>query len=81
MSTTSQTSSAADARIDGVEVSAYEVPTATEKESDGMLEWDSTTLVVVEIQCGEHTGLGLHVLRQGGRVGDRVKALEHRRGS
>ena len=58
MSTTSQTSSAADARIDGVEVSAYEVPTATEKESDGTLEWDSTTLVVVEIQCGEHTGLG-----------------------
>jgi L-alanine-DL-glutamate epimerase-like enolase superfamily enzyme len=58
VSTTSQTSSAADARIDGVEVSAYEVPTATEKESDGTLEWDSTTLVVVEIQCGEHTGLG-----------------------
>ena len=58
MSTTSQTSSAADARIDGVEVSAYEVPTATEKESDGTLEWDSTTLVVVEIQCGEHIGLG-----------------------
>ena len=58
MTTTSKTSSAADARIDGVEVSAYEVPTATDKESDGTLEWDSTTLVVVEIQCGEHTGLG-----------------------
>ena len=37
---------------------AYEVPTETEKESDGTLEWDSTTLVVVEVHCGEHTGLG-----------------------
>ncbi|MFL5822870.1 MAG: enolase C-terminal domain-like protein [Solirubrobacteraceae bacterium] len=46
------------ARIDDVRVSAYEVPTATEQESDGTLVWDSTTLVVVEVCCGEHTGLG-----------------------
>jgi L-alanine-DL-glutamate epimerase-like enolase superfamily enzyme len=46
------------ARIDGVEASAYEVPTATEQESDGTLIWDSTTVVVVEVHCGDHTGLG-----------------------
>jgi L-alanine-DL-glutamate epimerase-like enolase superfamily enzyme len=40
------------------DVSAYEVPTATEHESDGTLVWDSTTLVVVELHCGEHVGLG-----------------------
>jgi L-alanine-DL-glutamate epimerase-like enolase superfamily enzyme len=41
-----------------VQVGAYQVPTATEQESDGTLEWDSTTLVVVEVGLGEHTGLG-----------------------
>jgi L-alanine-DL-glutamate epimerase-like enolase superfamily enzyme len=46
------------AQIDGVQISAYEVPTATEQESDGTLTWDSTTLVVVELRCGGHTGLG-----------------------
>ena len=46
------------ARIDSVEVSAYEVPTATEQESDGTLVWSSTTMVVVEIGCAGHTGLG-----------------------
>lgn len=48
----------AGARIDKVEVSAYEVPTETEQESDGTLVWSSTTMVVVELRCGEHTGLG-----------------------
>ncbi len=46
------------AQIDEVQVSAYKVPTATEQESDGTLIWDSTTLVVVEVRCGGHTGLG-----------------------
>jgi L-alanine-DL-glutamate epimerase-like enolase superfamily enzyme len=46
------------ARIEKVDVSAYEVPTATDEESDGTLVWSSTTLVVVELRCGEHTGLG-----------------------
>lgn len=45
-------------RIDNVEVRAYEVPTETDQESDGTLVWDSTTIVVVELGCGEHTGLG-----------------------
>jgi len=46
------------ARVERVEVGAYEIPTATEHESDGTLRWDSTTLVVVQLGCGEHTGLG-----------------------
>jgi L-alanine-DL-glutamate epimerase-like enolase superfamily enzyme len=58
LSTTSIASSTAAARIERVQVGAYEIPTATEKESDGTLEWDSTTLVVVEVHSGEHTGLG-----------------------
>jgi L-alanine-DL-glutamate epimerase-like enolase superfamily enzyme len=49
---------AAGAQIDEVSVSAYEVPTATEQESDGTLIWDSTTIVVVELRSGNHTGLG-----------------------
>ena len=47
-----------DARIESVQVSAYEVPTATEQEADGTFAWDSTTIVVVELRCGKHTGLG-----------------------
>lgn len=57
-STTTKANSRVSARIDSVEVGAYEIPTETQKESDGTLEWDSTTLVVVEAHCGEHTGLG-----------------------
>jgi L-alanine-DL-glutamate epimerase-like enolase superfamily enzyme len=48
----------AGARIDKVEVSAYEIPTATEQESDGTLVWHSTSVVLVHVSCGEHTGLG-----------------------
>jgi L-alanine-DL-glutamate epimerase-like enolase superfamily enzyme len=58
MGSTGITSSAVGARIDTIQVGAYEIPTETEKESDGTLEWDSTTLIVVEVRCGEHTGLG-----------------------
>ncbi|HEV2769018.1 MAG TPA: hypothetical protein VGV40_02380, partial [Solirubrobacteraceae bacterium] len=45
------------ARIDSVSVAAYTVP-MDEPESDGTLEWDSTTCVVVEAEAGGHTGLG-----------------------
>jgi L-alanine-DL-glutamate epimerase-like enolase superfamily enzyme len=47
-----------EARIEKVGVSAYEIPTATEYESDGTLEWDSTSVVVVQLRGGGHTGLG-----------------------
>lgn len=43
--------------IERVEVSAYRVPTDA-PESDGTYEWDSTTIVVVELFAGGRKGLG-----------------------
>jgi L-alanine-DL-glutamate epimerase-like enolase superfamily enzyme len=43
--------------VEGLAVSAYEIPTDA-LESDGTLEWDSTTIVVVEARAGGKTGLG-----------------------
>jgi L-alanine-DL-glutamate epimerase-like enolase superfamily enzyme len=40
-----------------VRVSAFTIPTAT-PESDGTLEWNATTLVLVEIEGGSKTGIG-----------------------
>jgi len=46
-----------DATIDRLKVSTYQVPTDG-PESDGTLEWDSTTLVLVELHAGNASGLG-----------------------
>ena len=46
-------------------VAAYTIPTDA-PESDGTLEWDSTTIVVVEVAAGGETRHRLH-LRAGGR--------------
>jgi L-alanine-DL-glutamate epimerase-like enolase superfamily enzyme len=46
-----------DASIGRVTASAYTIPTDA-PEADGTLEWDSTTLVVVEVEAGGETGLG-----------------------
>jgi len=43
--------------VERVDVSAYTIPTDA-PESDGTLEWDRTTLVVVEAAGGGHRGLG-----------------------
>src|ERR671933_661982 len=43
--------------IERVDVSAYTIPTSF-PESDGTLEWDSTTMVLVEITAGGTHGLG-----------------------
>src|SRR5918911_4023461 len=43
--------------LDRLDVAAYTIPT-DEPESDGTLEWDSTTMVVVEAEGGGETGLG-----------------------
>ncbi len=43
--------------VERLAVSAYEVPT-DEPESDGTLQWGSTTLVLVEASAGDETGLG-----------------------
>ncbi|HEY7208396.1 MAG TPA: enolase C-terminal domain-like protein [Gaiellaceae bacterium] len=45
------------ARIESLAVSAYTIPTDA-PESDGTLEWDSTTIVVVEASAGGESGLG-----------------------
>jgi len=43
--------------VESLAVSAYTIPT-DEPESDGTFEWDSTTIVVVEVHGGGETGLG-----------------------
>lgn len=43
--------------IEALDVAAYQIPTDG-PESDGTLEWDSTTVVVAELRAGETTGLG-----------------------
>jgi L-alanine-DL-glutamate epimerase-like enolase superfamily enzyme len=45
------------ARIDDVAVSAYTIPTDY-PESDGTLEWDKTTIVIVEAKSAGVTGIG-----------------------
>jgi L-alanine-DL-glutamate epimerase-like enolase superfamily enzyme len=47
----------AEVEVEGLQVAAFEVPTE-EPESDGTLEWTSTTIIVVEAQGGGETGLG-----------------------
>src|ERR1044071_5435082 len=53
----SATSVAVDAALEQLSVSPYDIRT-DEPESDGTLEWDSTTLVLVEVSAGGETGLG-----------------------
>jgi L-alanine-DL-glutamate epimerase-like enolase superfamily enzyme len=57
MAVATQPRGAVEAAVESLDVSAYTVPT-DEPESDGTLEWDSTTIVVVEAHGGGETGLG-----------------------
>ena len=43
--------------IQNLKVSAYKIPTDA-PESDGTLKWDSTTLILVELNAGGKTGVG-----------------------
>jgi hypothetical protein len=43
--------------VERLDVSAYTIPT-DQPEADGTLEWDSTTIVVVEVAAGDERGLG-----------------------
>lgn len=47
-------------RVEGLEVSAYTMPTdgPDGRESDGTLTWSSTTMVLVEVRATGVTGLG-----------------------
>ena len=44
--------------INQLNVSAFKIPTEDDFESDGTIEWSSTTLVLVEIKAGNHSGIG-----------------------
>lgn len=44
-------------RIDSVEAAAFTIPTE-QPEADGTLEWDSTTVLLVQAHAGDRTGLG-----------------------
>lgn len=46
-----------EAAVESVRVSAFTIPTDA-PESDGTLEWEATTLVLVELEAGDETGLG-----------------------
>ncbi len=48
---------AAAAPVTNLKVGVYEIPT-DRPESDGTLRWDSTTLVLVEVEAGGETGVG-----------------------
>jgi L-alanine-DL-glutamate epimerase-like enolase superfamily enzyme len=43
--------------LSGVRASAYTIPTDA-PEADGTLSWDSTTMVLVEVDAGDRTGIG-----------------------
>jgi len=47
-----------DAAVRDLRVRAYRVPTAQPNESDGTIVWDATTLVLVEADAGDRTGIG-----------------------
>src|SRR5262245_4938614 len=51
------TAAATHVAIEQIHVSAYKIPTDA-PESDGTASWDSTTLVLVEIEGDGRTGLG-----------------------
>ena len=55
--TTSETHVRSGGPITDLRVSAYEIPTDF-PEADGTLEWDKTTLVLVELTAGDRHGLG-----------------------
>src|SRR5205085_4587063 len=46
-----------DTAVSGIDVSTYTIPTET-PESDGTFAWESTTIVVVEVQAGGMHGIG-----------------------
>jgi L-alanine-DL-glutamate epimerase-like enolase superfamily enzyme len=50
-------STATTTEVERLDVAAHTIPT-DEPESDGTLEWDSTTIIVVRARAGRETGLG-----------------------
>lgn len=44
--------------IKNLEVAAYKIPTEDAMESDGTIEWSSTTLILVKLNAGDFSGIG-----------------------
>jgi L-alanine-DL-glutamate epimerase-like enolase superfamily enzyme len=65
--------------IESVDVACFRVPTEA-PESDGTLEWDSTTMVLVEIGAGGATGLGYTYTNEAAAVVVSAKLAEVLRG-
>lgn len=65
-----------DSKIEKLRTSAYRVPTDG-PESDGTLAWDSTTLVLVEVEAGGTCGLGYTYAHQAAAVliAEKLKSL------
>src|ERR1051326_3816598 len=58
--------------ITQLDVSAYTIPT-DRPEADGTIEWNSTTIVVVEATAGNQTGIGFtYGDLSAGRIVDRI---------
>src|ERR1043166_2190126 len=66
--------------VERVEVSAYRVPTDF-PESDGTLEWDSTTMVLVEAFAAGQQGIGYTYASESAATLIEEKLLEIARGS
>ena len=64
------------APIESIDVSAFVIPTAT-PESDGTLEWDSTTLVLVDVAGGGKRGIGYTYadIATARLISDRLRAI------
>lgn len=62
--------------VETLKVSAYTVPTDS-PESDGTLEWDSTTMILVEVSGGGERGLGYTYgdVSVGNFVGSKLKGV------
>ncbi|MGZ3747906.1 MAG: hypothetical protein ACXWRE_11120 [Pseudobdellovibrionaceae bacterium] len=44
--------------ISDFRLNVFTIPTQTKFESDGTLEWDSTTLIIVELKTSDQWGIG-----------------------
>src|SRR5690242_18707269 len=64
------------APIERIDVASYRVPTDF-PESDGTLEWDSTTIVLVEAGAGNQTGLGYSYASHAAMAVIREMLLKH----
>src|SRR5438128_575746 len=64
------------AKIDGIVARAYLMPTDF-PESDGTLEWDSTTMVLARVSAGNMDGLGYSYTHSAaaGLINDRLAPL------